>query len=134
MKKLFLFKAFLVTLGAVSHAQTNGKTTKDYSTKTITTADTITFNGVGSKVVSYQATFKKSSGTAAGKFYLEGSNDGLFWQNIDSSKSLVDNTNYQGIIVTVTTTSYDRVRVRCSNTSSATGVLYFTILHKFDDR
>ena len=133
MKKILFFFAFLLCAGLVSQAQTYGFE-KDYSSKTITAADTITINNVRSKLVSIQATYKETSGTSAGKFYVEGSNDGLGWQNVDSSKSLSDVTTYQTVIVTATATSYASYRVRCSNTSSATGTLYFTILRRRDDR
>ncbi len=106
-------------------------TTQSY--KTITAADTVTHPNVGSNVTGIQATYKETSGTSAGKFYLEGSCDGLGWQHIDSSKSLGDNALYQTIHVAVTNTSFTTYRVRCSNTSSATGTLWFTILRRPDE-
>jgi hypothetical protein len=130
MKKLFAFLSVVLLLSAAADAQVF----KEYSTKTITAADTITFSNIRSKVVSLQATYKETSGTSAGKFYLQGTNDGLAWQHIDSSKSLSDVTTYQTVIITATATSYASYRLICSNTSSATGTLYFTILRRPDDR
>lgn len=102
--------------------------------KTITTADTITVSNIGSGVVSLTAGYLETSGTSAGKFYFEGSGDGRGWTHIDSSKSLSDVTTYQFLTVAVSRTTYMSYRVRCSNTSSATGTLYFTALRRPDER
>lgn len=128
MKKviLFLFAAMLV-ISASAQIPVVGK-------KTITTADTIVLDNLGSKVVSYQATYLETSGTSAGKFYIEGTIDGRAWVHIDSSKSLSDVTTYQTVVVTATATSYRSVRARCSNTSSATGTFWFTALRRPDDK
>ncbi len=128
MKKVLFLLIAVISLG-VANAQIPvvGK-------KTITAADTVTLSNVGSKVVSLQATYLETSGTSAGKFYLEGSCDGRAWVHIDSSKSLTDVTTYQTVVVTATSTSYLAYRVRCSNTSSATGTLWLTALRRPDDR
>lgn len=132
MKKLLFAFAFIFC--AIAMQAQNYGFEKDYSSKTITAADTITLSNVRSNLVGIQATYKETSGTSAGKFYLEGSIDGLGWQHIDSSKSLSDVTTYQTVIVTATATNYTSFRVRCSNTSSATGTLYLTLLRRRDDR
>lgn len=129
MKKFLIAIMATAFLGITSHAQFPTKTQK-----TITAADTITTSLVGDKVVSVTATYVETSGTSAGKFYIEGSGDGVGWQHIDSSKSLSDVTTAQTITVAVTATIFQSYRVRCSNTSSATGTLYFTILRRPDDR
>lgn len=127
MKKLLF--ALIATLGiCAADAQVPTR-----STKTITTADTLTQSNVGDRVVGLQATYVETSGTSAGKFYIEGSVDGLAWVHIDSSKSLSDVTTAQSVVVAVTATTYRDYRVRCSNTSSATGTLYFTVLRRTDD-
>lgn len=127
--KRILFALLAVLTVTISQAQVPTR-----SKKTITTADTITHSNVGSKVVGLQATYLETSGTSAGKFYFEGTIDGLAWVHIDSSKSLSDVTTYQTIIVTATSTPYKDYRVRCSNTSSATGTLWFTLFRRPDDR
>lgn len=129
MKK-FLLAAFAVLLmvGAAT-AQL-----PDKQKKSITGADTITISNVKSKVVSLTATYVETSGTSAGKFYFEGSVDGVGWQHIDSSKSLSDVTTAQTLTVAVTSTIFAHYRLRCSNTSSAVATLYFTPLRRPDDR
>lgn len=128
MKKVLFLAASFLFLGAV-YAQVPVP-----SKKTVTTADTITLSNIGSKVVSYQATYLEINGTSAGKFYLEGTVDGRAWVHIDSSKSVTDVTTYQTVIVTATATPYRSVRARFSNTSSATGTFWFTALRRPDDR
>lgn len=129
MKKLLFAFAFIFALGLGASAQY-----KDFSQKTITAADTITLSTVRDGVVAFQATYSETSGTSAGKFYIQGSLDDRGWQHIDSSKSLTDATGYQTIIVAATATTYSSYRLICSNTSSATGTLYFTLLRRRDDR
>lgn len=126
--KNFLFS--IVALIGVTAVQAQVPTR---SSKTITAADTLAQSNVGDRVVALQATYVETSGTSAGKFYLEGSVDGVAWVHIDSSKSLSDITTAQSVVVAVTATTYRDYRVRCSNTSSATGTLYFTVLRRTDD-
>lgn len=128
MKKI-LFALMAVFAFGVCQAQVPVKVKK-----AITGADTVTISNVGSKVVGLQATFLETSGTSAGKFYFEGSIDGLGWQSIDSTISLSDVATYQTRIVTATATNYKDFRVRCSNTSAAVGTLWFTVLRRSDDR
>ena len=128
MKK-FLFGLFSLVFFSGVQAQVPTQ-----SKKTITAADTIAIGNVASKVVSLTATYVETSGTSAGKFYIEGTVDNIGWQHIDSSKSLADVATAQTITVASTATIFKDYRVRCSNTSSATGTLYFTILRRPDDR
>ncbi len=101
---------------------------------TTTDADTITLSNVGSKVVSLAASYVETSGTSAGKFYIQGTVDGISWHHIDSSKSVSDVATAQGVVVASTATVYKDYRVIFSNTSSATGTLYFTAFRRPDDR
>lgn len=128
MKKALLLLVSVLSIGFAQAQMPVG------TAKTITTADTIVVSNVGSGVVSLTAGYLETSGTSAGKFYFEGSGDGRGWTHIDSSKSLSDVTTYQFLTVAVSRTTYMSYRVRCSNTSSATGTLYFTALRRPDER
>lgn len=134
MKK-FLFIAlsiglFMAAVSAptVSHAQTPKLTIK-----TITTADTMTFAIVPSMVKSFTYTFIETSGTTAGKVYLEATNDtGGAWKILDSL-TLADVTTKQGLFYTPTATSYMAYRFRNTNTSSATGQARGGYLRRTDE-
>lgn len=102
-------------------------------THSITAADTITLTAVKSKVVGLQATYVETSGTSAGKFYIQGTIDGRAWVHIDSSKSLSDVTTAQTVVVAVTVTTYASYRCINSNTSSAVGTFYFNALRRPDE-
>jgi hypothetical protein len=129
MKKIFFSLIALVGIVSISQAQVPLKTVH-----TITAADTITLSLVSSKVVSLACSYVETSGTSAGKFYIQGTVDGVTWKHIDSSFSLADVTTAQGVIVTQTATSYLSYRGICSNTSGATGTFTFTALRRPDDR
>lgn len=129
MKRILFASLLFLGIASVSQAQVPKKTLK-----AITAADTITMENVGSKVVALAASYVETSGTSAGKFYLQGSVDGVTWVHIDSSKSLADVTTAQGVVVAVTATTYKDYRCICSNTSSAVGSLYFTVFRRPDDR
>lgn len=130
MKKILFILSLILSVAAVNAQKgpivLRGK-------ETITAADTIAHSLVGSNVVSMTATYVETSGTSAGKFYFEGTVDGVGWSHIDSSKSLSDVATAQTITVAVTNTTYVSYRVRCSNTSSATGTLYFSLLRRPDE-
>lgn len=130
MKKLLIGIAICFSVSLVAQSQPY----KDFSQKTITAADTITLSTVRDGVCGIQATYLETSGTSAGKFYIQGSIDDKGWQHIDSSKSLSDVATYQTVILAATATSYSSYRLICSNTSSATGTLYFTLLRRREDR
>ena len=68
MKKFLLIALMSAfTLAAVSYPATDAKAqTVKLVTKTITTADTITFTNVGSKLKAFQYTYTETSGTSAG--------------------------------------------------------------------
>lgn len=127
MKKILLL-GLSVCMVLVASAQV-----PDRTKMTTTDADTLTFENVKSNVVSLTATYVETSGTSAGKFYFQGSVDGIGWLHIDSSKSISDVATAQTITVAVTATTYAHYRVIFSNTSSATGTFYFTILRRPDD-
>lgn len=132
MKKIFAF-LFLLGCLATAKAQQAQLPIPVFKTKTITAADTLVLPLMESNVVSLQATYLETTGTSAGKFYIEGTVDGRAWVNIDSSKSLSDVTTYQTVVVSVSATTYRDYRLRCSNTSSATGTLFFTALRRPDE-
>lgn len=129
MKKFFLIAIVFCGFTLASQAQI-----PDKQVKAITGADTITISNVGSKVVSLDGAYVEGTGTSAGKFYFQGTVDGIFWSHIDSSKSLADVATAQGVHVAVTATTYKDYRLICSNTSAATATLYFTVFRRPDDR
>lgn len=132
MKQLLALITFSLALVAGAMAQEKGPIRVDV-THTITTADTAELSNVGSNVVGLQATYVETSGTSAGKFYIEGTIDGVAWVHIDSSKSLADVTTAQSVVVAVTTTAFRSYRCRNSNTSDAVGTFYFTALRRPDE-
>lgn len=129
MKKFLLFSFSLLMLAMNSHAQL-----VDQVKKTITAADTATIKLIKSKVMAVQYTYQASSGTSAGKFYFEVTTDGVGWVSLDSSYSLSNNNNVQTKKVDITSTNFISARVRCSNTSSATAAIIFTVFRRPDDR
>jgi hypothetical protein len=78
MKKLIYMVAFLtLAITFTSNAQ------RVSATSINAVGDTITFNPMPSKLLVFQATVTKSSGTISGKVYLEGTIDGT-WIKMDS--------------------------------------------------
>jgi hypothetical protein len=128
MKKI-LFGLIAVLSFSLAQAQVPIRTAM-----TTADADTLTLSNVPSKIVSLTATYVETSGTSAGKFYFQGSVDGVAWNHIDSAKSVSDVATAQSITVAVTATIYKDYRVIFSNTSSATGSFTFTALRRSDDR
>lgn len=90
---------------------------------TLTNTDTsyINFKGIGSHLKGLQMTALKISGTVAGKIYLQGTIDGLAWNNIDSLV-LANSAGYQTKFVAVSGTSYFSYR----STSITTGTQSFS--------
>ncbi|MGQ0740213.1 MAG: hypothetical protein ACT4OJ_14270 [Bacteroidota bacterium] len=129
MKKILFAFALLICGNLAADAQVY----RDQVSRTITTADTATVSNVRSAVVALQYTYTETSGTSAGKFYFEGSADGTGWVHIDSAFALTDVATVQTKWLAVTATSYASYRVRCSNTSSATAAIKFTVLRRPDD-
>lgn len=126
MKKFISFiliSAFIMTAGA--------QTTKMYS-KTITAADTTSFINVPSRIKSFTYAITKTSGTLAGKVYLEGSIVQGQWVALDSI-TLADNTVMQSKTTPITSTDYLSYRYRCTNTSSATANIEAVYLRRTDE-
>jgi hypothetical protein len=134
MKK-FLFAAIIaaMTIGiaSVPTVKADAQSTK-VSTKTITAADTSTFSNVPSKIVSVTYTYTETSGTTAGKVYLEVSGDNLGWVAIDSL-TLGDVTTKQVLKTNFTSTHFLSCRWRNTNTSSATGSVKYSYLRRTDE-
>jgi hypothetical protein len=134
MKK-FLF-GFLVGVFALGAASVPTATVKAQSTrvvnKTITAADTISFANVQSKIKSFTYALTKTSGTVAGKVYLEAGSINGQWTALDSL-TLADVATVQQKTVIVTATNYLNYRWRNTNTSSATAAVKTAILRRVDE-
>lgn len=127
-------KILLTALVAVLALSVNAQSTNT-TTKTITAADTITHTSIGSNVRGFQYTYTESSGTTAGKVYLQGTINGT-WVNLDSL-TLSDVATAQTKVVTVAPTAgtvYKSYRWVNTNTSSATGAVVATYLRRNDDK
>lgn len=91
MNKLFFLSTLLVLLAFVGQAQqkfpntsTTGVTGKD----SLTNVDTVYSTWQGSNnisLVTLQLNIVSKSGTIAGKAYVQGSVDGVYWTNFDST-------------------------------------------------
>ena len=130
MKKIvsLLSVCFLLALAAPAvHAQDTKRVTK-----TITAADTITFEKIGSNLVAVQYTYTETSGTSAGKVYIEGTVNGTY--KLIDSISLSDVATAQTLHKEFTTTPWLNIRLRNTNTSSATGTVVAAILRRPDER
>src|SRR5689334_437289 len=85
MKKILLAALIAVlTFGTIimPTGKVKAQSTTTY-TKTITGADTINYLNIGSKLRGWQYTYTETSGTTAGKVYLEGTINGS-WVLLDS--------------------------------------------------
>lgn len=100
--------------------------------KTISAADTIEFKMVPSNIKSFSYAYTETSGTTAGKVYLEGSNITGAWDLIDSL-TLADVSTIQKKTVPITATTYASYRWRNTNTSSATGTVKSVALRREDE-
>lgn len=118
-----IMKLFLVAAVCFSSLVTNAQTGYTHTTgnKTITAADTITMNNVEGGIVAFEYNYTETSGTTAGKIYLEGK---LFsaWVKLDSL-TLSDVTTMQTLRTAITNTTYKSYRFVNTNTSSATGTV-----------
>jgi hypothetical protein len=126
MKK-FLF-AVLIT--AFTFGVSNAQSTKLVS-KSITAADTVTFSSIPSKVKAFQYTYTETSGTTAGKVYLEGTVNGT-WVILDSL-ALTDVATAQTLKTNITSTNCLSYRYRNTNTSSASGSVKAAYLRRTDE-
>lgn len=133
MKKLLfglMIAAVSLSVASVPTVSVQAQTTKTYS-KTITTADTITFTNVPSNLMAFQYTYDETSGTSAGEINLYGTINGE-WVYIDSL-ALVDQAAAQTKVFTISTTTYLSYRFIITNTSSATGTVKATYLRRPDE-
>lgn len=129
MKKL----AFLLLASFACFAMATAQSSK-LVTKTITTADTVLFSNVPSNITGFQYTYTETSGTTAGKVYLEGTINGTFV--ILDSLTLADVAGAQTKVVAIaksTGTTYLSYRWRNTNTSSATGTVRAAYLRRTDE-
>lgn len=138
MKKVILAALIAVfTIGFVATPVIEVKAqTVQCTSKTITAADTLTtkFSNMGSNLRAVQYTYTETSGTSAGKVYLEGTINGT-WVLLDSL-TLADVATAQTKVVTFAKTaggSYVSYRWRNTNTSSATGSVSACWLRRTDE-
>lgn len=132
MKKLFAIALmFGFTLGAVTVTKQADAQVVKLTTKTITAADTLAFTNVGSDIKAFQYTFTETSGTTAGKVYLEGTINGTYV--LIDSLALTDVATAQTKVFTLSGTTYLTYRFRNTNTSSATGTVKAAYLRRPDE-
>lgn len=134
MKKVKIFLTAVVAIAVAMFAkptQAEAQSTK-LVTKSITTADTVVFTSVPSKIKTFSYTYLESSGTTAGKVYFEGSTISGAWDTIDSLV-LSDVATLQKKTFAITSTNYLSYRLRNTNTSSATGAIKAAYLRRTDE-
>lgn len=119
MKKILFLLMAVMTVTAVVAQKPYTTTVKNAS---ISAADTITMSAVEGGVVQFEYNFTETSGTTAGKIYLEGKFLSS-WVKLDSV-SLSDVATIQTLrhIIT-TTTTYKDYRFVNTNTSASTGTV-----------
>jgi hypothetical protein len=100
--------------------------------KAITGADTVTATSVASNVMQFVYTYTETSGTTAGKVYLQGKFLAAAWVNLDSL-TLADVGTAQTLRTIVTATSYKDYRWVNTNTSSAVGTVTAGFLRRQDE-
>jgi len=118
MKKIFAFILSVGLLVAFSSDVNAQQGYKSSTTKTITAADTITMTSIEGGVVMFEYNYTETSGTTAGKIYLEGKFLNS-WVKLDSV-SLTDVATVQTLRHIPTQTSYQSYRWVNTNTSAAT--------------
>jgi hypothetical protein len=118
--KTFILSALigLLSFGFSFEANAQRAYTTTVASKSITAADTITMTNVEGGVVAFEYNATETSGTTAGKIYLEGK---LFssWVKLDSA-TLTDVATIQTMRTFLTNTSYKDYRLINTNTSSST--------------
>jgi hypothetical protein len=131
MKK-FLIAVVIAALSSLSFVTQKAQAqASPLQTKTITTADTITYTNVPSKIKSFQYEYTETSGTTAGKVYLEGTITGTYV--LLDSLTLADVATAQTKVFLLTATSYKNYRFRNTNTSSATGTVKAAYVRRTDE-
>lgn len=128
MKKLLY--GLLIAVISFSFVGVHAQSTKT-TTKTITAADTTTFTNVPSKLKGFQYTYTETSGTTAGKVYLEGTINTTYV--LLDSLTLSDVATAQTKVFALTSTTYLNYRFRNTNTSSATGAIRVAYLRRSDE-
>lgn len=135
--KRILFAIIAVLSLVAAQAQTT-YTNPTSGNRTITAADTllaISTTSIPSKIRAIQYVYTETSGTTAGKVYLEGSIDNTNYVLIDSL-TLADVATAQTKLVVFpasTGTVYRSLRWRNTNTSSATAAVRSWMLRRHDD-
>jgi hypothetical protein len=130
MKKIFFALGFLFLVAC--YAQAQAPFTHTMKNASISAADTITSGIVEDGVVQFEYNYTETSGTTAGKIYLEGKFLGS-WVKLDSL-SLSDVTTIQTLRTIVTQTSYKYYRFVNTNTSNATGTVLAGYLRRPNGR
>jgi hypothetical protein len=136
MKKVLfaaLFAVYVIGINmipVVTHAQ---QTNTVATAHAVTAADTITATAVASNVMQFVYTYTETSGTTAGKVYLQGKFLASAWVNIDSL-TLADVGTAQTLRTIVTQTSYKDYRWVNTNTSTAVGTATCGYLRRPDER
>jgi hypothetical protein len=136
--KRILYAALIAVLtfgfSAAPVAKAKAQTTIDvtpyrtYNSKTISAADTITYTAIPSGVVMFEYNYTETSGTTAGKLYLEGKFLSS-WVKLDSV-SLTDVATIQTLRHIPTQTSYYSYRLINTNTSASTGTALYGYLRR----
>lgn len=135
MKKFLLIALvaiFTISAVTIPSIEVKAQSTKLISKSAITTADTINFLSVPSKIKSFSYTLLKTSGTVAGKVYLEAGSLTNQWETLDSL-TLANVTTLQVKTVIITATNYLNYRWRNTNTSSATAAVKASYLRRTDE-
>jgi len=118
--KTFILSALVavLTFGISLNANAQRGYTHTVKNTSITAADTVTMLNVEGSVVAFEYNATETSGTTAGKIYLEGR---LFssWVKLDSL-SLTDVATIQTLRSFITNTTYKDYRFVNTNTSSST--------------
>lgn len=134
MKKLlYLALSFGIFTAAISVPVVAEAQTIKSVIKTITDTDTVTFVNVPSKIKSFTYTYTETSGTTAGKVYIEATDDVNGAWNLLDSITLADVTSKQGLFFVPSATSYLTYRFRNTNTSSATGAVRVFYVRRTDE-
>ena len=118
--KTFILSALVAvfTFGISANANAQRGYTHTTKSASITAADTVTMTNVEGGVVAFEYNATETSGTTAGKVYLEGK---LFssWVKLDSI-TLTDVATIQTLRTFLTNTTYKDYRFVNTNTSAST--------------
>lgn len=129
MKKILFAIIAFAFIGYSASAQK--PYTHTVANKTISAADTITMSLVEDGVVQFEYNYTETSGTTAGKLYLEGQFLST-WVKLDSV-SLTDVATKQTLRNFPVKTYYKNYRFINTNTSSSTGTVLAGYLRRPND-